>query len=110
MSTTSTNGHQHGSKATMRAVVEVGSATEQFKVGDRVLIPSGHGAGFFNVKSTTVPEIPMYGAWVGLSPIWGAVKPSIYASKYTDDSLVALLDDFSSGLDWLFLSDIFLTA
>jgi threonine dehydrogenase-like Zn-dependent dehydrogenase len=43
-------------------VVEVGSATEQFKVGDRVLLPFGTDSGHYVVDSTLTPDIPMYGA------------------------------------------------
>jgi hypothetical protein len=49
-------------------VVEVGSATEQFKVGDRVLIPFGTDSGHLVVESTTTPDIPMYGAGEDFRP------------------------------------------
>lgn len=43
-------------------VVEVGKATEHFKVGDRVIIPCGHDPGSFSVERTVVPTFPFYGA------------------------------------------------
>lgn len=43
-------------------VVETGKATEQFKVGDRVIIPCGHDPGSFVVERSTVPNFPFYGA------------------------------------------------
>ncbi|KAK4163720.1 alcohol dehydrogenase GroES-like domain-containing protein [Cladorrhinum sp. PSN259] len=90
-------------------VVEVGSATEQFKVGDRVLIPAGSNEGFYSVASTVVPSIPMYGSGPDISELDGCQAEYVRVA-YADDSLVAIPDDFSSDLQWLFLSDIFPTG
>lgn len=38
-------------------VVEIGAATDHFKVGDRVLIPAASGAGFYTVESSTVSVV-----------------------------------------------------
>jgi threonine dehydrogenase-like Zn-dependent dehydrogenase len=42
-------------------VVEVGSATEEFKVGDRVLVPAGPGDGHYETESTAMPGFVGYG-------------------------------------------------
>lgn len=42
-------------------VVEVGSATEEFKVGDRVLVPAGPDDGHFETESTLLPGFAAYG-------------------------------------------------
>ncbi|KAL2142938.1 hypothetical protein VTI28DRAFT_517 [Corynascus sepedonium] len=89
-------------------VVEVGAATEHFKVGDRVLIPSGADTGFF-------PNDPAkdQGLFYGEGPDYGSIggtQAEYLRVPFADDSLVAIPDEFSSDLDWLFLSDIFITA
>jgi threonine dehydrogenase-like Zn-dependent dehydrogenase len=42
-------------------VVEVGSATEEFKVGDRVLIPGLPDDGHFETENTALPGFAAYG-------------------------------------------------
>lgn len=42
-------------------VVEVGSATEEFKVGDRVLVPGLPDSGHYEVESTALPNFVSYG-------------------------------------------------
>lgn len=42
-------------------VVEVGSATETFKLGDRVVIPAFPDEGHFVTEPTTIPALSFYG-------------------------------------------------
>jgi len=93
-------------------VVEVGSATERFRVGDRVLIPGGADAGFFSVDETSADQGPFYGLGPDFSGSLGGTQAEYLRVPFADDSLVAIPADknFSSDLDWLFLSDIFVTA
>lgn len=42
-------------------VVAVGSATEQFQVGDRVLIPGAPDLGYYAVDKTVETSLPYYG-------------------------------------------------
>ncbi|KAK4170861.1 alcohol dehydrogenase GroES-like domain-containing protein [Triangularia setosa] len=90
-------------------VVHVGSATEQFKVGDRVLVPCGANEGHYVVNSSIFPDVPIYGNGNDFSDAKGCQAEYVRV-PYADDSLVLIPDDFSSDLDWLFLTDIFPTA
>ncbi|KAK4201499.1 alcohol dehydrogenase GroES-like domain-containing protein [Triangularia verruculosa] len=90
-------------------VVQVGSATEQFKTGDRVLVPGWHDVGHYVADTAIVPELPMYGGGADSSDA-GGCQAEYVRVPFADDSLVLIPDDFSSDLDWLFLSDIFPTA
>ncbi|KAK4039056.1 hypothetical protein C8A01DRAFT_36955 [Parachaetomium inaequale] len=91
-------------------VVEVGPATEHFKVGDRVLIPGAGDAGFYSVDKTAGDQGPIYGQGPDYSQGLGGSQAEYLRVPFADDSLVAIPDDFSSDLDWLFLTDIFITA
>jgi threonine dehydrogenase-like Zn-dependent dehydrogenase len=91
-------------------VVEVGPATERFKVGDRVLIPCGSDAGHFSVNQAVEDQGPFYGQGPDFSPGLGGTQSEYMRVPFADDSLILIPDDFSSDLDWLFLSDIFVTA
>lgn len=90
-------------------VVAVGSATEHFRVGDRVLIPGGADAGFFSVDQTFQDQGPFYGQGPEFGNL-GGTQAEYLRVPFADDSLIAIPDNFSSDLDWLFLSDIFPTA
>ncbi|KAI9149019.1 alcohol dehydrogenase GroES-like domain-containing protein [Paramyrothecium foliicola] len=90
-------------------VAEVGSATEQFQVGDRVLIPASHKAGHYNVDTSVVPSFPSYGLGSDYGDTGGCQSEYVRV-PYADDSLVAIPDQYSSDLDWLFLTDVFVTA
>ncbi|KAM7200888.1 GroES (chaperonin 10)-like protein [Naviculisporaceae sp. PSN 640] len=90
-------------------VIAVGSATERFRVGDRVLIPGGTDAGFFSVDQTFQEQGVFYGQGPDFGNL-GGTQAEYLRVPFADDSLVAIPDNFSSDLDWLFLSDIFPTA
>lgn len=90
-------------------IVEVGRAIEHFKVGDRVLIPCAANCGFFSVDKRLQDLGHLYGAGPDFSSDGGAQAEYLHV-PFADDSLVAIPDDFSSDLDWLFLTDIFITA
>ena len=90
-------------------VVKVGSATEHFRVGDRVLIPGGANSGFFSVDQGFQDIGPFYGQGPEFGNL-GGTQAEYLRVPFADDSLVVIPDDFSSDLDWLFLSDIFVTA
>ncbi|KAK1753843.1 hypothetical protein QBC47DRAFT_461860 [Echria macrotheca] len=90
-------------------VVAVGSATEHFKVGDRVLVPGGADSGFFGVDRTLAEQGPFYGQGPEFGAL-GGTQAEYLRVPFADDSLVAIPDDFSSDLDWLFLTDIFITG
>jgi threonine dehydrogenase-like Zn-dependent dehydrogenase len=90
-------------------VVEVGDATEHFKVGDRVLIPCFTDPGFLSLEQTQLDV----GQGFGFGPVFGSAggtQAEYVRVPFADDSLIAIPDDFSSDLEWLFLSDIFITA
>jgi len=90
-------------------VVEVGDATAHFKVGDRVLIPGGADPGFYAVNKNLEDQ----GLWYGEGPdfgIGGGSQAEYLRVPFADHSLVTIPDDSSSDLDWLFLTDIFITA
>jgi threonine dehydrogenase-like Zn-dependent dehydrogenase len=91
-------------------VVEVGSATEHFRVGDRVLVPGGTDPGFFSVEQTRQDYGFLYGEGPDISGGLGGTQAEYLRVPFADDSLVAIPDDFSSDLDWLFLTDIFVTG
>jgi threonine dehydrogenase-like Zn-dependent dehydrogenase len=90
-------------------IVEVGHAIEHFKVGDRVLIPCAANCGFFSVNKRLEDLGHLYGAGPDFSADGGAQAAYLHV-PFADDSLVAIPDDFSSDLDWLFLTDVFITA
>jgi threonine dehydrogenase-like Zn-dependent dehydrogenase len=91
-------------------VVEVGPATEHFKVGDRVLIPGGPDSGHFAIQHGLAEQPLIYGEGMELGGLTGGTQAEYLRVPFADDSLVALPNDFSSDLDWLFLSDIFITG
>ncbi|KAH7311308.1 chaperonin 10-like protein [Stachybotrys elegans] len=90
-------------------VVEVGNATEHFKVGDRVFIPGAPSSGHFSVEQTAtqVPQTYGFGPDFGVD---GGCQAEYVRVPFADDSLVAIPDKYSSDLDWLCLTDIFATA
>ncbi|KAH6842360.1 chaperonin 10-like protein [Chaetomium sp. MPI-CAGE-AT-0009] len=90
-------------------IVEVGQATEHFKVGDRVLIPCSSNCGFFSVDKRLEDLTAFYGGGPDFG-VDGGGQAEYLRVPFADHSLVAIPDDFSSDLDWLFLTDIFVTA
>jgi len=91
-------------------VISVGSATERFRVGDRVLIPGGADSGFFSIDQKFTDQGGFYGQGPEFGGNLGGTQAEFLRVPFADDSLVLIPDDFSSDLDWLFLSDIFITA
>ncbi|KAB5533502.1 hypothetical protein GE09DRAFT_972977 [Coniochaeta sp. 2T2.1] len=96
-------------------IVEVGGATEHFKVGDRVMLPWGPDSGHFSVEAQIFPSDYLgYGQGVEverhLGGEIGGCQAEYIRVPFADDSLVLIPDQFSPDLDWLFLSDIFPTA
>ncbi|KAH6617490.1 chaperonin 10-like protein [Chaetomium tenue] len=90
-------------------ITEVGHAVGHFKVGDRVLIPCSANCGFFSVDKRQQDQGHLYGAGPQFSSDGGAQAEYLHV-PFADDSLVAIPDDSSPDLDWLFLTDIFVTA
>jgi len=91
-------------------VAEVGPATEHFKVGDRVLIPCLDGLDHFAVEPTLNLPLNLYGSGRGFGGDLGGCQAEYLRVESADDSLVRIPDDFSSDLQWLFLTDIFTTG
>ncbi|KAI1771121.1 putative alcohol dehydrogenase [Hypoxylon cercidicola] len=91
-------------------VVEVGLATETFKVGDRVIVMCIPDSGHF----VTEPE-PLPGMYTGFGfgKDFGNL-PGCQAEyvrvPFADDSLVKIPNNPSNDLDYLFLSDVFATG
>lgn len=90
-------------------VVKVGEATERIKVGDRVLIPARPDLGSYSVNKALEEQALLYGEGRDFGGLGGS-QAEYLRVPFADDSLLALPDDRSSDLDWLFLSDIFITA
>lgn len=90
-------------------VCATGDATTHFKVGDRVLVPGGGEPGFYSVNKNFEDQ----GMWYGEGPDYGSdggSQAEYLRVPFADHSLVVIPDDDSSDLDWLFLTDIFITA
>ncbi|KAJ4302026.1 hypothetical protein N0V88_002159 [Collariella sp. IMI 366227] len=90
-------------------VVEVGEATERIKVGDRVLVPARPDLGSFSVNKALEEQALLYGEGSEFGGLGGS-QAEYLRVPFADDSLLGLPNDCSSDLDWLFLSDIFITA
>ncbi|PVH98941.1 alcohol dehydrogenase GroES-like domain-containing protein [Periconia macrospinosa] len=90
-------------------VVEVGNATEEFKVGDRVLIPCIPDDGHFELESTAVPNLISYGLGE-LSGNLGGCQAEYVRVPFADDSLVKIPKNSIHDLDYLLLTDILPTA
>lgn len=111
-------------------VVAVGSATEHFHVGDRVLIPGAPDLGYFALDDNAGTVPPYYGQGTDNGGLGGCQGKLVQITTkerrdmltenagiaeyvrvpYADDSLILIPDQYSSDLDWLYLSDIFVTA
>ncbi|KAK3291591.1 chaperonin 10-like protein [Chaetomium fimeti] len=90
-------------------IVEVGQSIEHFKVGNRVIVPFSSDCGFLSVEQRFEDQGAFYGEGSDFGSEGGA-QAEYLRVPFADDSLVAIPDDFSSDLDWLFLSDVFVTA
>ena len=66
-------------------VVEVGSATQEFKVGDRVLVPGAPDDGYYETESTVLPAFAGYGCGEGFGHL------GRYSRSVNDAGLTAYL-------------------
>jgi len=96
-------------------VVEVGPATEQFKVGDRVVVPGGHDTGHLAVEPPQSAIPTEFGNAYGQGyPDLGGCQAEYLRVPFADDSLISIPQDGTgeeaSDLDWLMLTDVLPTA
>ncbi|RYO85043.1 hypothetical protein DL766_007925 [Monosporascus sp. MC13-8B] len=88
-----TQGHE-----AMGVVVEVGSATEAFKIGDRVIVSAVPDDGHFATEPTLLPMFQGYGLGKDFGNLGGCQAEYRIPNNPAND------------LDYLFLSDVFATG
>ncbi|RYO99496.1 hypothetical protein DL764_006803 [Monosporascus ibericus] len=99
-----TQGHE-----AVGVVVEVGSATETFKIGDRVIVPCCPDIGHFATELTRQPANSCHGLGKDFGNL-GGCQAEYVRVPFADDSLVRISNNPANDLDYLFLSDVFATG
>ncbi|RYP20774.1 hypothetical protein DL765_002607 [Monosporascus sp. GIB2] len=99
-----TQGHE-----AVGVVVEVGSATETFKIGDRVIVSAVPDDGHFATEPTLLPMLAGYGLGKDFGDL-GGCQAEYVRVPFADDSLVRIPNNPANDLDYLFLSDVFATG
>ncbi|KAH9909517.1 putative alcohol dehydrogenase [Xylariomycetidae sp. FL2044] len=90
-------------------VVEVGSATDTFKVGDRVIVAGLPDDGHFQVEPTLIPALSGYGLSSDYGNL-GGLQAEYARVPFADDSLIKIPNNPFDDPQYLFLSDIFCTG
>ncbi|RYP12275.1 hypothetical protein DL767_011354 [Monosporascus sp. MG133] len=99
-----TQGHE-----AVGVVVEVGSATEAFKIGDRVIVAAVPDDGHLATEPTLLPMYIGYGLGKDFGNL-GGCQAEYVRVPFADDSLVRIPNNPANDLDYLFLSDVFATG
>ncbi|KAI1410692.1 putative alcohol dehydrogenase [Hypoxylon sp. FL1857] len=91
-------------------VVEVGLATETFKVGDRVIVTAIPDSGHLVTEPEALPGMyTLYGFGNDFGALPGCQAEYVRV-PFADDSLVKIPNNPSNDLNYLFLSDVFVTG
>ncbi|KAI2619526.1 putative alcohol dehydrogenase [Hypomontagnella submonticulosa] len=91
-------------------IVEVGPATETFKVGDRVIVICIPDSGHFVAEPVPLPGMyTIYGFGKQFGGL-GGCQAEYVRVPFADDSLVKIPNNPSNDLNYLFLSDVFATG
>ncbi|EOO03269.1 putative alcohol dehydrogenase protein [Phaeoacremonium minimum UCRPA7] len=93
----------------MGIVVEVGSAVESIKIGDRVVIADFPDDGHFNLEPTLLQSFTAFGLGKDFGNL-GGCQAEFVRVPFADDSLINVGNSQIPDKEFLFLSDIFATA